>query len=123
MVLASPRTWLKILRSAYSSWSATIGSIIATIALCNLIFSLIDVPLTEWISWILAAYQKTFHPPIDYLLSVFSLRLPAAGKDALVLYLAVGGILYRTLSYERASPLKDHIPVTWRTRLRDLRMR
>lgn len=121
-MLASLRKWLEIFRSAYSNWTTTIGTILATIALCNLLFRAMDVPLIESLAWILSAYRKTFHPPIDYLLSIFSIRLPTAGKDALVLYLAVSGILYRTLSYDRPSPLKDRFPVTWRTRVWDLRM-
>jgi hypothetical protein len=66
---------------------------------------------------------KNLYPPIDYALSLFSIHLPPAGKDLLVLYLAAGGILYRTLSYDRASPLKDRFPKTWRTRIRIFWMR
>ena len=83
-----------------------------------------DVSVFEALAWILAAYRKTFHPPIDYLLSFFSLQIPAAAKDVLVLYIAMSGVLYRTLSYERPSPLraqlKAQFPDRWRTGLRIL---
>lgn len=95
-----------------------LGTILATVALCNLTFRVMDVSVFEALAWTLAAYQKTFHPPIDYLLSFFSLRIPAAAKDVLVLYIAMGGVLYRTLSYEEPSPLKAKFPVTWRMSLR-----
>jgi len=121
-VLSSFRKWFEIFRSAYSSWAAVLGSILATAALCNFTFRVMDVSVFEALAWILAAYQKTFHPPIDYLLSFFSLRIPAAAKDVLVLYIAMGGVLYRTLSYEEPSPLKAQFPVTWRTKFWDLRM-
>jgi hypothetical protein len=86
-----------------------------------MVFRLMHASLIEAFKQILAAYQKTFHPPIDYVLSLFSIHLSAPGKDLLVLYLAVGGILYRTLSYERPSPLKKAFPTTWQSRIRDLR--
>lgn len=120
-MFASFRNRLEILRSAYSSWSAILGTIIATIALCNMIVRLAHASLIEGFKIVLAAYEKTFHPPIDYVLSFFSIHLPAAGKDLLILYLAIGGILYRTLSYERPSPLKSAFPTTWQSRTRDLR--
>lgn len=120
--MSSPlRDRLEILRSAYSSWSAVAGTIIATIALCNLVFRVMHASLIEALKLVLSAYQKTFHPPIDYLLSLFSMHLPAAGKDVLVLYLAAGGILYRTLSYQRPSSLRKAFPTTWKSRIRDLR--
>jgi len=122
-VFSPLRNRLEILRSAYSSWSAVLGTIIATIALCNLVFRVMHASLVEALKSVLFAYQKTFHPPIDYVLSLFSIHLPAAGKDLLVLYLAVGGILYRTLSYERPSPIKKAFPATWRSRIRDLHAR
>ena len=122
-MFSSLRTRLEILRSAYSSWSAVLGTIIATIALCNLLFRVMHVSLVETLKLVLSAYQRTFHPPIDYVLSFFSIHLTGAGKDLFVLYLAVGGILYRTLSYERTSPLKKAFPTTWQTRIRDLRRR
>lgn len=102
----SLRRWLAIFGTAYSSWAAAIGSIIATIALCNLVFRLMDASIIDSLQWLLSAYRKTFHPPIDYVTSIVSLKLPAAAKDALVLYAAVGGILYRTLSYAGPAPLK-----------------
>lgn len=77
-----------------------------------------DVSVFEALAWVLAAYRKTFHPPIDYLLSFFSLRVPAAAKDVLVLYIAMSGVLYRMLSYEEPSPLKAQFPVMWRMSLR-----
>lgn len=77
-----------------------------------------DVTIFEALSWILSAYRKTFHPPIEYLLSIFSVRLPMAGKDAIVLYLAMIGILYRMLSYKGPSPIKGRFP-----RILALRMR
>lgn len=112
------RDCLEILRSAYSSWAATIGTIIATVALCNMAFSAMDASLIEVFKWILATYQKTFHPPIDYLLSFFSISLPAPAKDALVLYLAMGGIVYRTFAYDRPSAMRNRFPKHWQTRLR-----
>jgi hypothetical protein len=120
-VFSSVRNWLGIVRSAYSSWSAVLGTIIATIALCNFVFTVMHASLIEAVKLVLAAYQKTFHPPIEYVLSHLSIHLPAAGKDLLVLYLAVGGILYRTLSYERPSGLRKAFPTTWQSRIRDLR--
>lgn len=119
-MFASLRNGLEFLRSAYSSWSAVLGTIIATIALCNLVFRVMHASLVEAFKWVLAAYQKTFHPLIDYVLSLFSIHLPAAGKDLLVVYLAVGGILYRTLSYQRPSPIRKVFPTTWQGRIRDL---
>ena len=95
-----------------------LGTILATVALCNLTFRAMDVSVFEALAWILAAYQKTFHPPIDYFLSFFSLRIPAAAKDVLVLYIAMGGVLYRTFSYEEPSPLKAEFPIAWRMSLR-----
>jgi hypothetical protein len=74
--------------------------------------------LAEAFEWVLAAYQKTFHPPIDYILSLFSIHLPSAGKDTLVLYLAAGGVLFRTLSYEGVSPLSNNFPKTRISKLR-----
>lgn len=68
--------------------------------------------LAEALKWLLAAYQKTFHPPIDYVLSFFSIHLPTFGKDVLVFYLAAGGVLFRTLSYEAASPLSNNVTKT-----------
>jgi hypothetical protein len=121
-VLPSFRRWFEIFRSAYSSWAAVLGTILATVALCNLIFRVTNVSVFEALAWILTAYRKTFHPPIDYLLSFFSLRIPAAAKDVLVLYIAMSGVLYRMLSYEEPSPLKAQFPVTLRTRFWDLRM-
>ncbi|MEJ2379422.1 MAG: hypothetical protein P8Y71_29890 [Pseudolabrys sp.] len=99
-----------------------LGTIVALVALCNLTFRLMDISVFEALAWILAAYQKTFHPPVDYVLSHFSLRLPAAAKDVLVLYVAVGGVLYRTLSHQERSPLKAQFPVTWRTRFWNFRL-
>ena len=122
-MLSSFRKWCEILRSAYSSWAAVLGTILATVALCNLTLRALDVSVFDALGWILTAYQKTFHPPIDYLLSFFSLRIPAAAKDVLILYLATGGVLYRTLSYEGSSPLKAQFPATWRTRFWHLRVR
>jgi hypothetical protein len=75
------------------------------------------------LGWILISYRKTVHVPIDYLLSLFSLRIPAPATDVLLVYLAIGGILFRTLSYEEPSPLKAQFPVTWRSRFWDFRMR
>jgi hypothetical protein len=120
-VLYSFRKWFEIFRSAYSSWAAVLGTILATVALCNLTFRVMDVSVFEVLAWILAAYQKTFHSPIDYFLSFFSLRIPTAAKDGLVFYIAMSGILYRTLSYQGASPLKMPGPVTWRMRILDMR--
>ena len=117
-MLSLLRNWLEILRSAYSSWAATIGTIIATVALCNIAFRAMDASLAEVFKWILAAYQKTFHPPIAYLLSLFSISLPSPAKDLLVLYLAMGGVLYRTLAYDRPSPMKDRFPKSWQGSLR-----
>ncbi len=123
-MLSSFRKWFEIFRSAYSSWAAVLGTILATVALCNLTFRIMDVSVFEALAWILAAYRKTFHPPIDYLLSFFSLQIPAAAKDVLVLYIAMSGVLYRTLSYERPSPLraqlKAQFPDRWRTGLQIL---
>lgn len=99
------RKWIKIFGAAYSSWAAWIGTILATVALCNLAFRFLNVSVFEALAWILTAYRKTFHPPIDYLLSFISLPLPSIAKDFLVIYLAMGGILYRTLSYKEPSPL------------------
>ena len=122
MVLLTLRRWFKIFRSAYASWTATLGTALATVALCNMIFRAMDVSLIEVLRWTLTAYQKTFHPPIDYVTSIVGLRLPAAVKDALVAYLAMGGVLYRTLSYKQPSPLKDYFPQTFESRIRNLRM-
>lgn len=117
-VFESVRNCLGIIRSAYSGWSAVLGTIIATIALSNIVFRVMHASLAEAFKWLLAAYQKTFHLPIDYMLSFFSIHLPAAGKDLLVLYLAVGGVLFRTLSYEGTSPLSHNFPKTriWKLR-------
>lgn len=121
-MLAQLRRWFEILRSAYTSWSAILGTIIATVTLCNVVLRTMHASVAEIFEWGLAEYQRTFHPPIDYVLSFFSIHLPPAGKDLLVAYLAAGGVLYRTLSYDSASPLKKHFPKTWRTRIRSLRM-
>jgi hypothetical protein len=95
---ASYRTWIKIFGAAYSSWASSIGTILATVALCNLAFRILNVSMFEALAWILLAYRKTFYPPIDYLLSFISLRLPSIAKDVIVIYLAIGGVLYRTVS-------------------------
>ena len=121
------RNQLKIFRLAFTSWAATIGTIIATVALCNMFFRVMGLPVAEILRLVLSAYQKTFHPPIDYIFSVFSIRVPAVAKDLVVLYLATGGVLYRTLSYEQSSPLKkamrDAFLATMKSRMRDLRMK
>ena len=120
-MFSSLRDRLRIVRTAYANWSAMLGTIIATIALCNMAFKLMHASLVEGFKLVLSAYQKTFHPPIDYVLSLLSIHLPSTGKDLIVLYLAVGGILYRTLSYDRPSPLKKAFPTTWQSRIHDLR--
>lgn len=121
--MSSFRKWGGIVSSAYSSWAVVLGTILATVALCNLTLSMMDVSVFNVLSWILTAYRKTFHPPIDYLLSFLSMRIPSAAKDVLLLYIAMGGILYRTLAHEEPSPLKAQFPLTWRMRFWDLRAR
>jgi hypothetical protein len=118
------RNWFEIFRSAYASWAATFGTIIAAIALCNLLFMVLNTPITETLAWIFAQYRKTFHPPIDLLFSLFALHLPSAGKDALLLYLAMAGILYRTLSYRQFSgiQLPGQFRWNWRALLANVRL-
>lgn len=99
------RKRFEIVAAAYSSWAALLGTILATVALCNFVFRILNVSVFEALAVVLAAYEKTFHPPIDYLFSLVSLRLPAIAKDGLVFYGAIGGVLYRTLSYKESSAL------------------
>lgn len=61
-MFAQLRSRLEILRSAYANWSAILGTIIATVALCNLIFRVMHASLAEAFEWVLSAYQKTFIP-------------------------------------------------------------
>jgi hypothetical protein len=114
--VCSMRKWFGILRSAYTDWTATLGTIIAIVALSNLLFKILDSPITETLAWIFSQYRKTFHPPIDLLLSVFSLHLPALGKDALVLYLAMAGVLFRTLSYRQSELIRLPAGFRWNGR-------
>jgi len=113
-----------IFRSAYASWTAIIGTIIAAIALSNLLVKVLNAPVTETLVMIFAQYRKTFHPPIDYLLSLFSLHLPAPGKDVLVLYLAMAGVLFRTLSYRGSAYIQVPAGFRWSRRgvLRKIRV-
>ncbi|HZL31626.1 MAG TPA: hypothetical protein VFC54_11305 [Pseudolabrys sp.] len=123
---SSIRKWLAIFGSAYSGWAAVLGTILGTVALSNLTFRFLDISVFEALASILAAYQKTFHPPIDYLLSLISLRIPNILKDGLVFYIAMAGVLYRMLAHEEPSPLKAKVraqfPNSWRMVLR-LRVR
>jgi len=55
--------------------------------------------LVELLALLLDAYQKTFHPPIAFLFSWLPIPLPAGMKDAVLVYIAMVGVLYRGLSY------------------------
>ncbi|WP_022722223.1 hypothetical protein [Rhodopseudomonas sp. B29] len=97
--------WLSLFRSAYSNWAAVLGTIIAVVALSHLLLRTLNAPIAVTLAWFFAQYRKTFHPPIDFLFSTFSIQPPAIAKDGLVLYLAIAGVLYRALTYRQFSDL------------------
>lgn len=105
------RSLLQIAATAFSTWGAIIGTCIACLALCNLILRLPNMSIADVFWWLLNAYQQTIHPPIDFVLSWLPFSLPGPAKDILVAYFAIGGVMYRSLSFgsppRRFSPNSD----------------
>lgn len=91
--------FLKMIRTAYISWGAIVGTVLASIALTSLIIRLLAVPISEAFIWLLMAYKQTFYPPIVFLLSWLPFMIPDLVKDAIVIYIAGAGILHRTLGF------------------------
>lgn len=116
------RSLFRVLRTAYSSWSAFVGTALGTIALANLVFQLFRISVFDLLASFLAAYQKTFHPPVAFVFSWLPFALPPAAKDAILLYIAMGGVLYRSLSYAppRSAEITSLLPTPWRLRVRVL---
>lgn len=109
MISAAIRALMRFVQlaaQAYASWSAALGVTLGIIALTNLIVRTLHLSLTELLALTLDAYQKTFHPPIAFLFSWLPFPLPAGVKDGIVVYIAMAGVLYRTLSYRGRWP--DH---------------
>jgi len=59
---------------------------------------------TELLKLLIDAYQRTFHPPIAYLFSWLPFPLPSGVQDGILVYMAMAGVLYRTLSYRGRPP-------------------
>ena len=93
--------------AAFSSWRTIIGTVIASIALSNLILRLPKMSISDALRWLLNAYQQTVHPPIDFMLGWLPFSLPGPVKDILVVYLAVGGVMFRSLWFGRP---RRHFP-------------
>jgi hypothetical protein len=94
--------FLEIARAAYSGWAAIIGTFIAGIALFNLTLNAFDMSVANALGWLLEAYRATFYPPIDFILSWLPFKIPATVKDVFVIYVAIGGVIYRSLSFGSA---------------------
>ena len=115
--------WLQITRSGYSSWSAVLGSVLGGIALCNLVFRFFRLSAFEALGWLLKAYRDTFHPPVAFIFAWLPFALPSTAKDLFLLYAAVGGVLYRSLSYQPPSEQRKYFPWSRRELKLWLRMR
>lgn len=92
------RLW-RMIRFAYASWSAILGTILGSLAVTSLAFELVSITPSDLLRQLLSAYRQTFHPPLELLLSWLPFRLPVMVKDAILLYGAIGGILFRALSF------------------------
>jgi hypothetical protein len=89
----------RIVCTAYASWSTLLGTVIGAVALSSLVFRLFHVSVFDALALMLVAYQKTFHPPIAFIFSWLPFALPPAAKDLVLLYIAMAGVLFRSLSY------------------------
>jgi len=98
-VFRAAMRFARLVPHAYASWSATLGTILGAIALTNLVVRSFHLSLVELLALLLDAYQKTFHPPIAFVFSWLPIPLPAGMKDAVLVYIAMVGVLYRGLSY------------------------
>lgn len=96
--------FLELVSHAYASWSATLGTILGAIALTSLVVRTLHLSLTELLKLLINAYQKTFHPPIAFVFSWLPFQLPPGVKDGILVYLAIAGVLYRSLSYRGRLP-------------------
>jgi hypothetical protein len=89
----------------HSSFKVAFGSVwsilgVATTALSvfNLLLRFWSIPIAKIILMIIAAYRNTFHSAINFVLKFFPhIKLNIWHKDAIVIWLALGAVTYRTI--------------------------
>lgn len=78
------------------------GWIIASVSLFNLVSSLARLPLSTIVTEVLRYYRGVMHRFVDFLILPFDLSLSPAGKDLLILYCVMGGVLMRFMELDEA---------------------
>jgi hypothetical protein len=80
----------------FSEWYGVIGFVFAVFALINLCVSVYHIELNEFIGSIRQSYQIVAHTLVGWLFFWLPFLLPVFAKDAVVVWLIVGGAVART---------------------------
>lgn len=97
---------LKSVRAAFSSWWSVLGVLAASVAGFSLLRDWLHTPLATVIAAILRSYKSVTHVPVIWLFqSMHWPRPPAWAIDAGVLWLLIGGVVFRSALVIRESLL------------------
>jgi len=98
-------------QTAFGSIWNILGILAAAISLFSLVVKIYDLPLVEALYALLTAYRQIFHTIVDFMFYWFpDLHLKDWHKDAISLWVIIGGVVNRTTMYifqERSEHIKN----------------
>lgn len=93
--------------------------LLSAVGLFSFVVRAFDLTLSDFMLEVVTAYREIFHPIVDFLFSPLPWTLSETQKDALVVYVAVGGATARTFWNEvaetrRIAKFHSRIPPSYR---------
>jgi len=83
-------------RAAFGSFWSVFGIAISSVAIFNFLNEMLTLEAPALLAQLLVAFRSVFHPIANFLLGWTGWQFPAWAKDALVVWLALGGATMRT---------------------------
>jgi hypothetical protein len=98
--------WTNV-KAAYANWWGQIAMLFSALSIFSYLTRALHLGVAHLFGELLATYRALFHPIVDALTGIVQLSFTDWQKDALLVWLAIGGATSRTFFIEFVSAARD----------------